>query len=173
MLFELVIVVCVAFAGAGVVVLPAKLLRRKTPKTLALVAAGLAMFAYVQWDRYTWAERYASSLPEGSAVIASFPYEGIAEPWALVFPRADRLLVVDKASALTNPAYPHVSLVTTLLVERNTETLALRQFVDCVQRRRAPVTGEVHFTEEGLPAAEAWVAGGEPKALYDTLCGAR
>lgn len=173
MLFEIVIVVCVAFAGAGVVVLPAKLMRRKTPKTLALVAAGLAMFAYVQWERYTWAERYAANLPEGSTVVASYPYDGIAEPWALVVPRADRLLVVDRGTALTNPAYPHVSLVTTLLVERNQETLALRQFVDCVQRRRAPVTGEVEFTEAGLPRADAWVANGEPKALYDAVCGAR
>lgn len=173
MLFEIVIVVCVAFIGAGAVVLPARLFRRKTPKTLALVAAGLAMFGYVQWDRYTWGDRYAANLPQGSAVVASFPYDGMAEPWALVFPRAQRLLVVDHANAMTNAAYPHVRLVTTLLVERNEDTLSLRQFVDCAQRRRAPVTGETEFTEAGLPGADAWVPGGEPKALYDAVCAGR
>lgn len=170
MLFEIVIVICAAFASAGVVLLAFKLVRRKAPKVLMLGAAALGMVGYTQWDRYTWADRYAASLPPESVVVDRYAYDGWLEPWARVMPRADRLLVLDGTATLRNPDFPHMSVVTTLLVERNQDTLSLRQFIDCSQRRRAPVTGQTGFTEAGLPLPDAWIAGGQPQPLFDAVC---
>lgn len=170
MLFEIVIVICAAFAGAGITMLAFRLLRRKAPKTLVYVAAGLSMMAYTQWDRYTWADRYAAGLPGDTHVVAKLPYDGWLEPWARVLVRNDGVVVLDGAATMTNDDYPHIRLVNTLLVQRNHDTIELRQFVDCRQLRRIPVVGEVPMTEAGLPPAEAWISGGEPRRLFEAAC---
>lgn len=170
MLFEIVIVICAALAGAGITLLSFRLIGRKAPKTIVYAAAGVAMMAYTQWERYTWADRYAVSLPADTRVITKLPYDGWLEPWARVLLRNDKLVLLDGAATLTNDNYPHIRLVETLLIERNHDTITLRQFVDCRQMRRIPVMGDVPLTEAGLPPSESWITGGEPRALFEAVC---
>lgn len=169
-MFEIVVVICMAFAGAGIVLLGFRVFGRKAPKALVFATAGLSMMLYTQWDRYSWADRYASELPPDTHVITKLPYDGWLEPWARILVRHDKVVVLDGAATLTNEDYPHIKLVSTLLVERNYDTIELRQFVDCRQMRRIPVVGEVPLTEAGLPPAEAWISGGEPRSLFEAAC---
>lgn len=167
MLLQLAIVACMGFAAAGVAMAGFRLLGRRAPKYAAVAAAGLGMLAYTQWERYTWAERTAAALPPEMTVVATAPYDGVLEFWARVWPRADALVVADRAATATNPQTPEVVLARTLLLARHAETLELRQYVDCAARRRAPRLR----AEDPPPRDDAgWIAGGEPAALYAAVC---
>ncbi len=166
MLFDLVVVACMAFAAAGVTMLGFRLAGRKAPKTLLLLAAGLGMLAYTQWERYTWASRTVARLPPGMTVTARVPYDGVLEFWARAIPRTDALVVVDANATLTNPEYPGLLLTRALLLEHHAEALEMRQLVDCAARRRAPVIG----VSGAPPGPEGWIDGGEPAALYRAVC---
>lgn len=166
MLLQLAIVACMGFAAAGIVMAGFRLLGRRAPKYAAIAAAGLGMLAYTQWERATWAERTAAALPPEMTVVATVPYDGVLEFWARLWPRADALVVADRAATAINPQTPEVVLVRTLLLARHAETLELRQYLDCANRRRAP-----QLRPDAPPPDDAgWIAGGEPAALYAAVC---
>ena len=166
MLFNLVVVACMAFAAAGVVMLGFRLAGRRASKAVLLLAAGLGIFAYTQWERYTWASRTAAALPPSMTAVAEVPYDGVLEFWARAIPRTDALVVVDGSATRHNPAYPGVVMTRTLLLAHHAEPLEMRQLVDCPGRRRAPVIG----ASGAMPGAEGWIDGGEPAALYRAVC---
>lgn len=166
MLLQIVIVACMAFAAAGLAMLAFRLFGRRAPKAVILLAAGLGMIAYTQWDRYTWADRTAAALPENLKVVLEVPYDGVFEFWARAIPRTDALVVADRAATRTNPQAPDVVLAKTILVARQGEPLDLWQYVDCAKRRRAPVLDPA----APPPEAEGWIDGGEPAALYAAVC---
>lgn len=170
MTFELLIVVFAGLGAAGLVALPFRLVGRKMPKTIMLVAAALAMLGYTVWSRHTWADRVEEGLPAGSRILAAYPYQGVLEPWTAWFPRTGSLLVLDGAATLRHPSHPDLALVTTRLMEQNVETLNLVQVVDCNRKRRAPVAGPETLGADGLPKENAWIEGGEPVALFEAVC---
>lgn len=166
MLFDVIVVVCVAFAAAGSTMLLFRLFGRRAPKGLVLVAAGLGMLAYTQWERYTWADRTIAALPETTAVVKPIPYDGILEFWARAIPRTEALVVVDRAATLTHPDRPDIVLAKTVLLARHADPLELRQIVDCAKRRRAPVL----TPDATIPPPGDWIEDGEPAALYRAVC---
>jgi hypothetical protein len=164
MLFEIIAVLSVALAAAGVVLGAARLLRLKPHRSVGpLVAAG-AMILFVAWSRYTWAERSIQGLPEGTTVIARTHHSSPFEPWTLAVPRISQLVVLDAGGMLTHPDHPGIHLVTTFLLGLHEDTLTLRQAVDCIGGRRAVTDGP------DLPPAEAWVSGREPETLFRAVC---
>ncbi|WP_337996532.1 hypothetical protein [Oleispirillum naphthae] len=167
MLFTLIVAACVAFAAAGAALLAFRLLGRRAPPAVLLAAAGLGLFAYTQWERYTWAERTAAALPPQMTVALRLPETSTLEFWTHLWPRTGSLVVADRAATLSNPEAPGVYVARTLLLARNAEVIEMRQFVDCAGRRRAPAT-----RPEGglLPPPEAWTGGGEPAALFAAVC---
>ncbi|CAA7616832.1 hypothetical protein [Magnetospirillum sp. UT-4] len=166
MAFELIIVVCIGLAAAGVFLLAARLLGWRGARKVVPLVAALAMVGYQVWSRYTWAERTVARLPEDSVVIQALPKTSLIEPWTLLRPMTGGLVVIDRSAVMTHPDHPHLRLVTTRLVEQYEETLTLPQLVDCGRRRRA-LTGA---DDAPLPEAAAWIEGGEPAMLYDAVC---
>jgi hypothetical protein len=166
MIFNLIVVACIAFAAAGATLLGFRLVGQRAPKAALLIAAGVAMLAYTQWERYTWASRTVAALPPSMTVLAEVPYDGVLEFWARAIPRTDALVVVDAAATRPNPAQPGVVMARTLLLEHHADPLELRQVVDCQGMRRAPVIGAA----AAMPGAEGWIDGGEPAALYKAVC---
>ena len=167
MLLQLLIIVCIGFAAAGAAMLAFRLFGRRLPKAAAIVAAGLGMLAYTQWERYSWAERTIAALPPDLALVQTVPYDGALEFWARIWPRADALVVADRAATATNPAAPGILRVRTLLIARHGETLELLQYLDCAGRRRAPLLRP----QDPPPEGPGWIGGGEPAALYAAVCG--
>lgn len=170
MLVEIIIVICAAFAMSGVVLILSRLLRIRLPKAVIPIVAAISILAATAWLRHTWADRAASSLPEGLSVIATVPYSSVLEPWTLVRPRAGGLMVLDGRETMRHPDYPNLAVVSVLLVEPNAETIKSQHIIDCAKRRRAPVTADTTFTPEGLPKPEVWVSDEEPRALYSEIC---
>ena len=79
-------------------------------------------------------------------------------------------MVLDGRETMRHPDHPDLVMVSILLVEPNAETIKSRHIVDCAKRRRAPVTADTTFTQDGLPKPEVWVSDEEPRALYGEVC---
>lgn len=167
MAFELLTVLVVGFAAAGVALFARRILRLGLPRYAVPLAAALAMIGYTVWLRYSWADRSLVNFPPNWVLVETYPYEGFFEPWTAVFPRTDRLLVLDRSQTLQNPDFPRIHLVTLFLLEQHADTLFLRRFIDCGLGRHAPAV----FDRDGLPPDDAWTDGRNPPALFAAVCG--
>lgn len=170
MLFEIVTVVSVAFATAGVTMLVFRVVGRKAPKTLVIGLAAVAMIVYTAWNRHGWADRTEAALPDTIRVVQRVPYSSWIEPWTLARPRTGALVAIDDSETLRNPAHPGIAIVTLLNIEPHADTLILRQIVDCNEKRRAVLNQMPDFGAGDLPADIDWQTGGEPAYLFKAVC---
>ncbi|MCC9620280.1 hypothetical protein LPB41_01140 [Thalassospira sp. MA62] len=143
--------VVVGFASAGVVMVLFRLLGRKAPKYLIPLVAALGMFGYMIWDEYTWFDRYAARLPDNITVIQMFQDETAFAPWTLVVAPTSRFTAIDRNKLVTNPDNPDQKQVTTLLLKKGGETLALTHLIDCAQARRGYITPQTELDDNGFP----------------------
>lgn len=170
MFFEIVIVLCIALAAAGSVMLPLRLLGFKDTKTLGLTAAALAMFGYVIWTQYSWADRSIERLPNTAVVVQQYEYEGVLEPWTAFFPRISRLMVMDKAQILRHPDHPGMALITAELIEQREDTIFVPLMIDCVALRHSPVAPNTEFSP-GMEDGMNWIpANPKTQYLFDVTC---
>lgn len=170
MLFDIVTVVSVAFATAGVVMIAFRLIGRRAPKTLIIALAAVAMVAFTAWNRQGWGERTAARLPDTIRVIEKVTYSSWLEPWTLVEPRIGAMVAIDDSQTLHHPAHPGVVIVTLLHIEPHADTLYMLQIVDCNQGRRAVLDKVPEFSEGAMPTGIDWIEGGQPAYLFDAVC---
>jgi hypothetical protein len=125
-----------AFAGA-MVWLPYRTFRRKPPPVLVPAVIGATMIAFTTWNDYTWAARTTEALPAGVEVIERIDGGTPWQPWTLLFPRADRMIAVDRAGILKNERFPDHSVVELVLLERFMPARLTRLLIDCRTARQA------------------------------------
>jgi hypothetical protein len=163
--------VIVGFASAGVVMLLFRLWGRKAPKYVIPFVAAVAMFGYMIWDEYTWFERYDARLPETVKVIQTFTDENIFAPWTLVSAPTNRFTAIDTDKMVVNPDNPDEKRVTTLLLRKGGETLALTHLVDCEQGRRAYITPDTALDDAGFPTGlDEWFDMSPEDPLRAAVC---
>jgi hypothetical protein len=167
MAFELVIIVCIGLAAAGILMAVTRPFGLKLGKTVAPAVAAIAMLTYQIWSHYTWADRIAAGLRDGAVVLDKGVKAAWFDPWSYFIPMYGTLLVLDTQSTLTHPQHPNLRVVTTQLFELGQTTLDLQQFLDCDTGRRALAASA---GPDGLPPEGAWISGREPAALFDAAC---
>jgi hypothetical protein len=90
------------------------------------------------------------------------------QPWTLLFPRADRMVAVDRAGILTNERFPDHYLVELVLLERFMPGRLTRVIIDCRGARQASV-GETALDAGALEAAP-WAPMRRDGALFRNVC---
>ncbi len=149
--------VVVGFAAAGVVMLLFRLWGRKAPKYVIPFVAAMAMFGYMIWDEYSWFDRYDARLPQNIAVIQTYSDENPFAPWTLISAPINRFTAIDRDKMVINPENPDEKRVTTLLLKKGAETLALTHLVDCATGRRGYITPDNNLDDNGFPSdMEEW-----------------
>ena len=143
--------VVVGFACAGVVMLLFRLWGRKAPKYVIPFVAAIGMFVYMIWDEYSWFDRYASRLPGQIDIVQTFADENPFAPWTLISAPVNRFTAIDREKVVINPANPDQKRVTTLLLKKGGETLALTHLVDCIAGRRGYITAQTELDADGFP----------------------
>lgn len=171
MLLDALIGACAALAAAGILLLAFKIMRRKAPRNLVLAVAAIAIIGVTATLRYQWADNTAAMLPDDMVVIERLTFSNPIEPWSLVKPVTDRLIVVDQASVRRPPAFTDMVLVDVLLVRRDGDTMVARHLVDCPQRRDAVVPQNTTLADGTLPEDLEW-ASNAPQGLYTAACDA-
>ena len=69
MFWHLIAAIVAGTAGAGIALALRSLMRKRLPKWIIPVGAGLGMLAYTIHYEYTWFESTQARLPEGSGVV--------------------------------------------------------------------------------------------------------
>ncbi len=99
MFWHLIAAIVAGTAGAGIALALRSLMRKRLPKWIIPVGAGLGMLAYTIHYEYTWFESTQARLPEGSVVVSSEKGNMLWRPWTLAFPMPLAYTVLDEANA--------------------------------------------------------------------------
>ncbi len=99
MIWHLIAAIIAGVAGAGIGLLLRSLTRKRLPKWIIPVFAGLGMLSYTIHYEYTWFETKQARLPEGTVVVSSEEGEMLWRPWTMVYPMPLSYTVLDQANA--------------------------------------------------------------------------
>jgi hypothetical protein len=143
MFLELIAVIVAGFAGAGAMMLVARLTRGRLPRWLVPVAAGLAMLAAAISSEYSWYDRTRAALPEGLVVAQSVPSRAPWRPWTYLAPMTDRFVAVDTAALRENTQTEALYLADLYFFGRWRPVQSVEVMIDCAGKRRAdPALGD-------------------------------
>ncbi|MEQ9696108.1 hypothetical protein [Shimia sp. SDUM112013] len=170
MFLELIAVVLAGVAAAGILMLINRGIGGRLPRWLVPVAAGLAMLAATISNEYNWFDRTKGSLPDGIEVAQTVENQVFYRPWTYAFPYVDRFVAVDTATARQHPEKPGVALVDIYYFGRWTQVNKVPMIGDCVLGRRAVLSDDVAFAEDGTITGAAWVNAGTDDPVLTTLC---
>ena len=99
MFWHLIAAIIAGVAGAGIGLLLRSLTRKRVPKWIIPVCAGVGMLSYTIHYEYTWFETKEARLPEGTVVVSSEEGEMLWRPWTMLYPMPLSYTVLDQASA--------------------------------------------------------------------------
>jgi len=170
MLIELIATLALGSAAAGIALVLSRLSARKMPRSIAPVAAGIAMIAFQVWSEYAWFGRTSSALPAGIKVTEQYTQAAAWRPWTYVFPQVNRFVAVDVAAARRNERQPGHVMADVFLFTRFSPTVTVPQLVDCKAQRRADIADGVTYGQDGEVMNPGWtnVAANDP--LLVALC---
>lgn len=143
MFLELIAVLVAGFAGAGVVMLLAKLTGGRLPRWIVPLAAGGAMLAAAISSEYSWYGRTTGNMPEGMTVAQSIQSSAFWRPWTYLVPMTDRFVAVDTDNLRANSQTPDLYMADLYFFGRWKTVQSVEVMVDCAAHRRAdPVLGD-------------------------------
>lgn len=131
-------------------------LKKPMPKSLFPIVAAASVISYGIYSEYTWADRTIAQLPDSVDVVHQLAGTSVFSPWSFVFPRTDRISMIDRASIRRNDNLPDHVMMELLLMQRFTPVLRVPQLIDCRLERRTDVTSDASFSEDGLPTNAQW-----------------
>ncbi|MEM6679514.1 MAG: hypothetical protein AAF675_16750 [Pseudomonadota bacterium] len=167
MILVLIGTVAIGLGSAGILFLTSKVTGVKPPTGVAPIAAGIAMFAFMLWNEYSWFDRAQDGLPAGAAVADTIEHSSVFQPWTMAIPRVVRFAAIDagpSAAAAAAPTHPGLLRADVILAERFGETLRLPHLFDCTGSRRAALPAT-----DALPGELDWVISGTDP-LIKTAC---
>lgn len=145
--------------------------RRRAPRFLIPMLVGAGILSYTIYSEYTWAPRMIATFPPDFKVIDRLTRTAAWQPWTYLFPRVDRLVVVDLGTVRHNEKFPGLAMVDVLLFERLATPRRIVQIIDCPNARRADVTTNEQFLEGELPPEDRWAGLHRDSGLYQAICG--
>lgn len=99
MFWHLIAAIVAGVAGAGIGLLLRSLTRKRLPKWIIPVCAGLGMLSYTIHYEYTWFEAKEARLPVGTVIVSSEEGEMLWRPWTMMYPMPLSYTVLDQANA--------------------------------------------------------------------------
>ena len=143
MFLELIAVIIAGIAGAGVMMLVARIAGDRVPKWLIPVAAGVAMLGMTISSEYSWFSRTANALPEGLAVVQSAENTAFYRPWTYVVPYTDSFIALDASNVRANSEDAALFMADIYFFRRWGTVQAVELMVNCDTGQRAdPAFGD-------------------------------
>lgn len=145
-------------------------IRKPMPRALIPLIAGATAIGYGVYSEYTWEDRMLAKLPASMEVVHSGAGQSVFSPWSFLLPRTDRLSVVDTHSVRRNPEFEQFAMLELLFLQRFNPVLQVRQLIDCDTGRRADLTADAQFDEQGLPLNLDWQSLDSDERLLEIAC---
>ncbi len=163
MFLELIAVFVAGFAGAGAMLLLARLTGGRLPRWIVPLGAGGAMLAATISSEYSWYDRTAGGLPERMAVAETGTSRALWRPWTYAVPLTDRFVAVNTANLRPNTQQDTLYLAELYFYGRWQPVQSVEVMVDCATARRAdPALGD------GSPPV--WRDVGPDDSIVRTVC---
>ncbi|MAA63524.1 MAG: hypothetical protein CL581_01920 [Alteromonadaceae bacterium] len=108
MFWNFVATVFCGLGAAGIAFGIRAITRKKAPKWIIPVFAGLGMMGFLVQGEYTWFDLKQSQLPEGSVVVSKEESRIIWRPWSLFVPQVTSFTVLDTDNISQEPGDGHV-----------------------------------------------------------------
>lgn len=126
------------------------------PKYLIPILAGAGMIVYSVWSEYSWATNTAAKLPEHVKVAKTYSSKSYFSPWTFVFPRTDRMTLVDISKIRRNDDYPDIVIAELILMKRFAGAGRIWQLFDCKERRQADIIMAKDLNPDELVKSAQW-----------------
>lgn len=163
MFLELIAVLFAGFAGAGLMLLAARVSGGRLPKWVVPLGAGAAMIGTTISSEYSWYARTASALPPELTVAQSVPARAWWRPWTFAVPMTERFVAVNTDTLLDNADQPGLYLAQVYFFGRWKPVTQLQVMVDCPGARRADPT-------LGDDSPPVWRDTGAEDPIVKTVC---
>lgn len=163
MFLELIAVIVAGIAGAGVMMLIARVSGGRIPKWFIPIAAGAAMLGTTISSEYSWFSRTSDALPEGLRVVQTADSTAFYRPWTYVVPYTDRFIALDTGNVRANSDDADLFLADLYFFQRWGTVRSVEMMVNCQTGQRAdPALGD-----GGDPV---WRDGGANDPIVTGIC---
>lgn len=117
--------------------------RKKAPKWLIPVFAGMGMLGYLVYGEYTWFEHKQTLLPDEALVVSTEDYPVPWRPWTYVFPQVMAFTVLDTNSVVNSHSDRNVLQFNLYRFEQSyTDAVSLKTYLlNCDSRELVPLKG--------------------------------
>ncbi|MEA1082452.1 hypothetical protein [Marinobacter qingdaonensis] len=166
MFWTFVATVFCGLGAAGIALGIRALTRKRAPKWLIPVFAGLGMLGYLIHGEYTWYDLKKSQLPE-EAVIVDSESDGIYwRPWTFAFPYVTAFSTVDTKSISRDTANDSIVRFTLYRFEQKvTDAVSHRvHLLNCQSRELVPLGSD------GTPRVDNMKVLDTTDTLLNTVC---
>ncbi|MFW5824944.1 MAG: hypothetical protein ACOCVV_08250 [Marinobacter sp.] len=103
MFWNFVATIICGLGAAGIAMGIRAATRKKAPKWIIPVFAGLGMMGYQIYMEYTWHDQITGRLPGSSVVVSTEAAAEFWRPWSFFVPQVNRITVLDRDSLRTTP----------------------------------------------------------------------
>ncbi|MCO5733099.1 hypothetical protein [Rhizobium sp. SSA_523] len=171
MLFELIAVIVVGVAMAGIAMTLRFVSRQTVPRWVVPVFAGLGMIAYTVWSEYSWFSRVSTALPAEVPVAWHNEDAAFWRPWSYIVPVTTRFTAVDQRTTQRNDAFPDQVMIDVILAARWQQSARVKVVFDCAANRRADLVGRnVSISPNGEIIGADWISLGPDDPVLRTAC---
>jgi hypothetical protein len=159
------------FVGAGTGLALRHLSGNRLPKGIIPVAAGLAMIVSTIALEYGWYSNVLDTLPADTQVISERTQQAWYQPWTFVNPWVRGFIAHSPSETVETATGSGILAVQIRIHERWQPEVVRPILVDCANTRRADVSPETEFGDDGQPTNASWLELEASDPILQSVCG--
>ncbi len=158
-------------AGAGVGLALRHLTRKRLPKGIIPICAGLAMIVATVSQEYGWYPNVLRTMPEDTIVISERRQQAWYQPWTFVEPWVRGFISFSPAETVETATGSGILVVQLRRQERWQPQMILPSLIDCDLGRRAEIRTDTEFADDGVPVNAPWIDAATDDPILQSVCG--
>ena len=173
MFWTLVTVFIAGFAGAGIGFLLRTITRRKLPKGVVPICAGLTMIVATVGQEYGWEQGVRSTMAEDLVIISTREQQAWYQPWTQIRPWVRGFIAYSPSETVETADGAGIYAVQLRIQERWQPQTVMPIVVDCGNLRWTDLTPDMRFSDTGEPEGASWRESGPDDPVVSTVCSGR
>jgi hypothetical protein len=170
MFWTLVSVFISGFAGAGIGLLLRQITRKRLPKGIVPICAGLTMIAATVAMEYQWADGMRSTMPQDLVIVSTREQQAWYQPWTYIQPWVRGFISYSPAETVETAEGSGIFAVQLRIQERWQPQIIRPVVVDCGAGRWSDLTPGMSFGETGDPQGANWIETGPDDPIVSAVC---
>jgi len=170
MFWEFLATVFAGLGMAGIALLARAVSRKRLPRWLIPIAAGVGMMTFQIYSEYTWFEHQATRLPAGVIVAKPLAQTTVWRPWSYFSPQVLRFIAADVANATRNQKNSDILRIDLYFFERHNPARRISQVFYCAKQARADFNPDMLVPQPDDILSPDWHILAPDDALLNAVC---